>query len=337
MVAILIPIIVLLIIASIVAFAIGSNDSTMAAVVGAKVLSLRNAVILSGILLIIGAVVLGQGVSNTIGSNMVKQPLSIDLILVISIAIIVWMLISAYRGYPISATHSIVGSIVGIGLWGELVLGTPIVQWETFSIIVIGWILSPIFSFVMAFLLQRYIRRTFVSKGRSLIEVQRREQLFGLLLLLMVIIICLSRGGNDVAKAVGLLTVFVFEPIQLILLLFLGGFGMAIGLFFLGRRVVQTVGMELTVLRPSTSFSSATAGAIVLLVGTLWGIPIAATHILLTSIIGAGIANQVPTNKSILRMLILTSFLTVPISAALAICIWGIYQLTLTFIILPVL
>lgn len=337
MVALLIPTIISLIIASIVAFAIGANDSTMASVVGAKVLSLRSAVILGGILLIIGAVVLGQGVSTTIGSDMVTQPLPVDLVLVISLAIIVWMLFSAHRGYPISATHSIVGSIVGIGLLGELVLGTPIVRWDTISIIVIGWVLSPICSLAIAFSLQHYVRRTFESKGRSMVEVQRREHIFALLLLVMVIIICLSRGGNDVAKAVGLLTIFFIEPTQLTLLLLLGGVGMAIGLLILGRRVVQTVGMELTVLRPSASFSSATAGAIVLLVGTILGIPLAATHILVTSIIGAGIANQAPTNKSILRKLILTSFLTVPVSAALAICIWGIYQITLSFMILLVL
>jgi phosphate/sulfate permease len=309
----------------------------MAAVVGAKVLSLRSAVILGSILLIIGAVVLGQGVSTTIGSDLVTQPLPVDLVLVISLAIIVWMLFSAYRGYPISATQSIIGSIVGIGLLGELVLGTPIVRWDTISIIVIGWVLSPICSLAIAFSLQRYVRRTFVSKGKNMVEVQRREQIFALLLLVMVIIICLSRGGNDVAKAVGLLTVFFIEPIQLTLLLFLGGVGMAIGLLILGRRVIQTVGMELTVLRPSSSFSSATAGAIVLLVGTLLGIPLAATHILITAIIGAGIANHAPTNKSVLRKLILTSLLTVPVSAALAICIWGIYQMTLSFMILLVL
>ena len=115
LVALFIPIVVLLILASIVAFAIGANDSTMASLVGAKVLSLRSAVILGGILLIIGAVVLGQGVSTTIGANMVTQPLPVDLVFVISLAIIVWMLFSAYLGNPISATHSIVGSIMGIG------------------------------------------------------------------------------------------------------------------------------------------------------------------------------------------------------------------------------
>ncbi len=334
MVALLIPIVVLLVLASIVAFAIGANDSTMASVVGAKVLSLRNSVILGGILLIVGAVVLGQGVSTTIGLDMVTNPLSVDIVLVISIAMVVWMLFSAYLGYPISATHSIVGSIMGIGLLGQFVWGIPMVRWDTVSIVIIGWILSPILSLAIAFFLQRYVRRTVLSKSRGLTDVQRIEQIFGLLLLLMIIIICLSRGGNDVAKAIGLLTIFFVEPIEFTILLLFGGVGMGIGLLILGRRVVRTVGVELTELRPSASFSSATAGAIVLLVGTVLGIPLAATHILITSIIGAGIANQVSTNKTVLRKLLLSSLLTVPVSATLTICIYGIYQMALSIIFL---
>ena len=335
LVALLLPIVLLLILASAVAFAIGANDNTMASLAGAKVLSLRNAVILGSIFLIIGAVVLGRRVSTTIGTDMITQPLSIDLVFVISITIMVWMLVSASFGYPISATHAIIGSILGIGLLSELVWGIPLVRWDIIIVIVIGWILSPIFSLAIAFVLQLSVRRTILSKIRGLNEIQQREQIFGWLLLVMVIIICLSRGGNDVAKAVGLLTVFFTGPIEFTLLLLLGGVGMGIGLLVLGRRVVKTVGIELTELRPSASFSSATAGAIVLLVGTILGIPLAATHILITSLIGSGMANRVPTNRRVLRKLILTSLLTIPVSALLAICIWGIYAMGTIIFLLP--
>jgi PiT family inorganic phosphate transporter len=334
LVALIIPVVVLLVLASVVAFAIGANDNTMASLAGAKVLSLRNAVILGGIFLMIGAVVLGRGVSTTIGADMVTQPLSVDLIFVISLTIMVWMLLSAFLGYPISATHAIVGSIVGIGLLSELVWGIPLVRWDTISIIVIGWILSPILSLTIAYFLQHYVSRTFLSKRRGLTEMQQRERNFGWLLLVMVIIICLSRGGNDVAKAIGLLAVFFTGAIEFTLLLLLGGVSMGMGLLVLGRRVVKTVGIELTELRPSTSFSSATAGAIVLLVGTIMGIPLAATHILITSLIGSGMANQVPSNKIVLRKLLFTSLLTIPVSALLAICIWEIYEMgTIIFLL----
>ena len=328
LVALIIPIVVLLILASIVAFAIGANDNTTASLVGAKVLSLKKAVLLGSILLMLGAVGLGHEVSTTIGADMVTQPLSVDLVFVISLAIMVWMLLTAFLGYPISATHAIVGSILGIGLLSELVWGMPLVRWDTISVIVIGWILSPLFSLAIAYFLQHYVRRTFLSKRKGLTEVQQREQKFGWLLLVMVSIICLSRGGNDVAKAIGLVAVFFTGPIESTLLLLLGGVGMGMGLLVLGRRVIKTVGIELTELRPSASFSSATAGAVVLLVGTIMGIPLAATHILITSLIGSGMANQVPSNSTVLRKLLFASLLTIPVSALLAICIWGMYEMS---------
>ncbi len=330
--ALIIAIAFLLSIASITAFAIGANDSTMASMVSAKVLSLRSAVILGSVLLIIGAVILGQGVSTTIGAGLTIQTPSIDQVLVISCAMIIWMVFSSYYGYPISATHSIVGSVIGIGLFIEIGWYTPFLRWDVILIIIAGWILSPIFSLMIAFFLQRYVLKKFLLKDKGLDEVQRREKFFGLLLAVMVIIICLSRGGNDVAKAVGLLTTSFIGTIGPTLLLLLGGVGMAIGLFVLGRRVVYTVGIELTELRPSTSFSSATAGAIVLLSGTLLGIPLAATHVIITSIIGAGIANQVPPNKTVVKKLIFTSILTVPVSAALSISIWVSYQFLVIFL-----
>jgi PiT family inorganic phosphate transporter len=328
----LIIIAVILIIAGIVAFAIGANDTTMASVVGAKVLSLKAAVSLGSILLLIGAVVLGQGVSTTIGAGMVTSPLPAHLILVISLAIIIWMVFSAYQGYPISATHSIVGSVLGIGLVAQFVWGVSIIRWDTIAIIVISWVLSPLFSYVLAFFLQKLVRKRIVSTGIGLEEVLRRERVFGVLLLVMIIIICLSRGGNDVAKAVGLLTMIFVEPGQLSLLLLLGGAGMGVGLFVLGRRVVKTVGMELTELRPSSSFASAASGAIVLLIGTLLGIPLAATHILITSLIGVGKANRTPINKSVAKKLILTSILTVPLSAMFAVVIWGLFEVAFSFL-----
>ncbi len=320
-------IVTLLVIASFAAFAIGANDNTMASIVGAKVLRAKSAIILGGTLFIIGAVVLGQGVSSTLGANMVTAHLPIEFVLITYLAIIIWMLLSSYQGYPISATHAAVGSIVGVGMIYQLVWGLPILRWDTIIMIVIGWIVSPILSLVIAFLLHRVVGKQVRMRSTQLDEVERIESRFGWLLLVMVIIICLSRGGNDVAKAIGLLTIIFVDPIQLTLLLLLGGVGMAIGLMLIGKRVVKTVGIELTELRPSTSFSAATASAIVLLIGTILAIPLAATHILISSVIGVGIANQTSINKSVLRKLILTAILTVPITIGLVICIWGIYQI----------
>ncbi len=310
--------------AAIVAIAIGANDNTMASIVGAKALTLNAAVILCGCLHIIGAQLLGRGVSETLGADIVVTPFPLEVILVVALAMTTWLLISSLKGYPISATHAIVGSILGIGLLMQITTASQILRFDTLLIILIGWILSPIFSLAIAFLLQLLVQRLVLSRAGGFEEVRRVEEIFGWLLLFMVIIIGLSRGGNDVSKAVGLLTMFV-SPEDMTIPLLVGGVGMAVGVIFLGRRVVSTVGMELTELRPSTSFSSAASSAIVLFVGTLFWIPLAATHILITALIGAGLANRVPLNQSPLKRIAVTSFLTVPITAALAIGFFWVY------------
>jgi len=310
--------------AAVVAIAIGANDNTMASAVGAKVLTLNSAVILCGCLHIIGAQLFGRGVSENLGANIVITPFPLEIILIVAFAMITWLIISSVKGYPISAAHAIVGSVLGIGLLLQISTASQILRLDTLLIILAGWIFSPIFSLVIAFLLQLLVQRLVLSRAHGFDEVRRVEEIFGWLLLIMVIIIGLSRGGNDVSKAVGLLTMFV-EPKDMTIPLLVGGAGMAAGVIILGKRVVSTIGMELTELRPSTSFSSAASSAIVLFIGTLFGIPLAATQILITGLIGAGLANRIPINRAPLKRIALTSFLTVPITAFLAISFFLLY------------
>ncbi|MFW9831996.1 MAG: inorganic phosphate transporter, partial [Candidatus Thorarchaeota archaeon] len=318
-------ILALVLFASISALAIGANDNTMASVVGAKVLSLKSAVLLCGSLFIIGAIILGPGVSETIGFDFVTISLPFNTVVIIILAMTIWLLLASYLGYPISATHSIIGSVVGIAIFEILNSGNLIIRLDTLALIVIGWAASPILALIIAYGLQFFVQTQVSSRVFGLDDVKKQEGKFGWLLLIMVSIIAFSRGGNDVSKAVGLITILTIQPLDLLLIFFIGGLGMAIGLFFLGRRVVQTVGNELTELRPSTSFSAATGSAIILFLGTLFGLPIAATHVLIASLIGAVHANKRRINYSILRRLTLASVITMPISALFA-CILVVMQ-----------
>ncbi|MFW9934147.1 MAG: inorganic phosphate transporter [Candidatus Thorarchaeota archaeon] len=318
-------IVLLFILVFIVAIAIGANDETMASVVGGKVLKLNVAIFLGMCLQIIGAQLLGAGVSETIGQDMVLTPLSFDIVLILAIAMTIWLLVASLRGYPISTTHSIVGCVLGIGLLIELFTSGPLINWATMSEIVIGWILSPIFGLLIAFLIQTLVKKAILPRAKSLDTIERLEKIFGWFLLAMVVITALSRGGNDVSKAVGILTMIFPDPAFWSWFLLLGGCGMALGLFLIGRRVVATVGMEVTELRPSTSFSAEAAVATVLLVGTIWGIPLSGTHVLVAAVVGVGIANHNPVRGPGLNKIIIASFLTVPLSALLAVGLFWLY------------
>ena len=309
----------------IVAVAVGANDETMASVVGAKVLRLNVAILLGACLQIIGAQLLGVGVTETIGQDMVVVPFTLDIVLVLAIAMTIWLLIASLRGYPISTTHSIVGAVLGVGLFIEFATAQLFINWFTIIEIVVGWILSPIFGLIIAFLVQILVRRVILPRATSLDRIERFERIFGWFLLVMVIITGLSRGGNDVSKAVGILTMVIMDRAVWPYLLLLGGIGMAVGLFLIGRRVVATVGMEVTELRPSSGFAAETAVAAVLFIGTVFGIPLSGTHVLVTAVVGVGLANRNPVRGPGLNKIVIASFLTVPISALFAVGLFWLY------------
>jgi PiT family inorganic phosphate transporter len=318
-------IIILFILVFIVAVAIGANDETMASVVGGKVLKLNAAIYLGMILQVIGAQLLGAGVSETIGQDMVITPLPFDIVLILAIAMTIWLLVASLRGYPISTTHSIVGCVLGVGLLIQFVTMGPLINWFTMGEIVAGWVLSPIFGLIIALVVQIGVSKIVSKRASSLDQIERLERIFGWLLLVVIVITALSRGGNDVSKAVGILTMIFPDPSLWAWFLLLGGVGMAVGLFLIGRRVVATVGMEVTELRPSTSFSAELAVAVVLFVGTIWGIPLSGTHVLVAAVVGVGIANRNPVRGAGLNKIVIASFLTVPLSALLAIGLFWLY------------
>jgi PiT family inorganic phosphate transporter len=339
----ILPILLLIILVFIVAIAIGANDETVASVVGSKIVTLNGAIILGIFLQIIGAQLLGIDTTKTIGQDMVLITLPIEIVIFIAISMTLWLFFAAMKGYPISTTHSIVGCVLGIGLFLQLQLALPVINWLEILNILIGWIVSPLFGLVIAYLLQMLTRKMVLPRATGLAGVQRTERAFGILLFVMVIITGLSRGGNDVSKAIGFLVLAFPDPtfplfgIPLIRwFLLLGGAGMAIGLILIGRRVVATIGNEVTELRPSSSFAAESGVALVLLIGTLWGLPLSGTHILVAAVIGVGLANKTPIGGPTVKKIVLASILTVPVSALLTLGLFLLYAYIIPIIPLAI-
>jgi PiT family inorganic phosphate transporter len=151
------------------AWNIGANDcsNAMASAVGAKVITLRQALILATVLTFLGASFVGSHVASTILKGIIDQgaigdPRSIWLGLLSALfAASFWVCLSTYKNLPVSTTHSIVGAMIGIGM----VAGGPkVVHWSKVAFIVSSWILSPVLSGVAAFLLFKFIDRTILSR-----------------------------------------------------------------------------------------------------------------------------------------------------------------------------
>ena len=151
------------------AWNIGANDvaNSMASAVGAKAITFAQAVLIAGVLNIVGATFIGSHVTQTIRKGIVDISTIADPQLVLIgllsalLAAALWVFLATVHALPVSTTHSIVGAIVGFGL---IVAGPSAINWGKFVSIVFGWVLSPIMSGIAAFLLFRCIERLVLSR-----------------------------------------------------------------------------------------------------------------------------------------------------------------------------
>ncbi|MDR2489441.1 MAG: inorganic phosphate transporter [Desulfovibrio sp.] len=175
------------------AFSLGANDvaNSMAAAVGAKAISLRQAVIIAALLNFIGAVFLGSQVAATICRGIINP----DVIHNQSILMIgmfaallssgLWVLIATCTALPVSSTHSIVGSIVGFGL---IAGGPDVVQWWNLIGVIVSWIVSPFFGALISFIVFVHIRGT-ILYSRQIVRSAIRWAPFWIAVTLAIIIL----------------------------------------------------------------------------------------------------------------------------------------------------
>lgn len=151
------------------AFSLGANDvaNAMASAVGAKAISIRQAIIIAAALNFIGAVFLGSQVATTICRGIINPEVIADqqvLMLGMFASLLssaLWVLIATITALPVSSTHSIVGSIIGFGL----VAGGPdVVHWWMMTGIVLSWIVSPFFGALIAYMVFMHIRKTILYR-----------------------------------------------------------------------------------------------------------------------------------------------------------------------------
>ena len=151
------------------AWNIGANDvaNSMASSVGAKAITIRQAVFIAGILNIIGAVFIGSHVTNTIRKGIVSTEVLTDPHLVLIgalsalLAAALWVSFATWKSLPVSTTHSIVGSMIGFGVMAG---GFSVINWGKLAAVVISWVISPVFSIVISFFIFKIIVKLILSK-----------------------------------------------------------------------------------------------------------------------------------------------------------------------------
>jgi len=150
------------------AWNIGANDvaNSMAAAVGSRAITLHQALFIAGILNVIGATFIGSHVTDTIRKGIVSTEILTDphLALIGSLSALLaaalWVSFSTWKSLPVSTTHSIVGAMIGFGI---IAGGPSVINWGKLAAVVLSWVISPLFSLVIAYLMFKIIVKLILS------------------------------------------------------------------------------------------------------------------------------------------------------------------------------
>jgi PiT family inorganic phosphate transporter len=149
------------------AYGVGANDvaNAMGTSVGSKVLTIKQAVLVAAVFEFLGAFLAGGGVTQTIRKGVIDPALfdgNLEVLIYGMISALfaagTWLLVASLRGWPVSTTHTIVGAIVGFGIYA---LGINEINWTVVGNIGLSWITSPLSSALVAGLFY-YICKTYI-------------------------------------------------------------------------------------------------------------------------------------------------------------------------------
>ena len=388
---------------------IGANDgaNAMGPAVGSGAITMTGALVIAGVFELAGAIIAGGEVTSTVRSNIVSVDAFVDqpgqLALGMLAALLsagIWLLIASAWGWPISTTHSIVGSIIGFAL---VAAGASAVNWGKVTEIAASWVISPLIGGAIAFALQLSIRHLILKTSQPVaaarrwgplyvflvgfivslitlfkglrhlhldlsiggsfawalaigmatavagwvlirrvrvadtddheVNVSHVERIFTPMMIFTACAMAFAHGSNDVANGVGPLAAVVAIvrsggevastsglPIWI---LGLGGVGIVVGLWTYGRRVMRTIGENITPLTPNRGFCVTLAASATVVLASRTGLPVSTTHIAVGAVVGVGFARAIDqVNLRLFLGIIASWLLTLPLAGGLAALIY---------------
>lgn len=298
----------------------GMNDAanSIATVVSTRVLSPKMAVLWAAFFNFVAAFGFGVAVAKTIGRGIIDPAIVNEQVILAALAgAIVWTHLCTRYGFPISVSHSLIGGLVGAGI---IKGGLVSLNAGGIAKVVVFIFLAPIIGLLVGFFLMIVVSWIFRNSS-----VRRVDRLFRIGQLVSSAAYSLGHGTNDAQKTMGIITILLFSggyleefevPVWVILS---AHTAIGLGTFVGGWRVIRTLGMKLTHLKPVGGFCAETGGALVLLGTALFGIPVSTTHTIAGAIMGVGSTRRISAVRwGLAGRIIVAWVLTIPVSAILA-------------------
>jgi PiT family inorganic phosphate transporter len=275
-------------------FTNGLNDAAnaIATAVGTRSLSPRTAIAMAAVFNFVGAAT-GIAVAKTIGKGILGDSLatgdSTAYVLIAGLlAIVLWGQICTRFGIPISLTHGVVAGLVGAG---AAVFGWNAVDWWVLGRVLIAVIAAPALGFLGGGAIMTAIMWIFQRSTPSNIYY-----IFSKLQILASGFMAYSHGKNDGQMPIGvILAGLVYYTGEVgywkdipFWIIAASAASISLGTALGGWRVMHTVGSRITAMQPVHGFAAQSAGAGVIEVASIFGIPVSTTHCISASVIGVG-------------------------------------------------
>ncbi len=310
----------------------GFHDAanSIATVVSTRVLKPQMAVLWAAFFNLVAMFVFSPRVANTI-SQIVRveanDPIYVIVIMSGLIGAITWNLITWWIGLPTSSSHALIGGLAGAGVAHN---GWEAIRWDMLLITIEFIVLAPIIGLILGATLMVSISWIF-RRWRPVVvdRVFRKGQL------LSAALYSIGHGGNDAQKTMGIIiavllaggqlpanTTLSLYNVETLWIILSCQLAMALGTALGGWRIVKTMGMKITKLKPVGGFCAETAGACTLFFATLGGIPVSTTHTITGAIIGVGSTNSKLSSVrwGVAQRIVWAWIFTIPAAATVAAC-----------------
>ena len=306
----------------------GFHDAanSIATVVGTRVLSPRIAVIWAAFFNFVAAFGFGTHVAKTIGKGIVHSSIiEPNLILAALVGATFWNLLTWWWGLPSSSSHALIGGLAGAAVAKA---GASSLVYSGLAKTTLFIFVSPLLGLALGFSL--FLGVSWLCRSWRPDKV---EKVFQKVQLVSAAAFSLGHGGNDAQKTMGIIFALLVSVGQLkgehipfwIVLICHAAIGL--GTLSGGWRIVRTMSMKITPLRPIGGSSAEFAGALTLFGATWAGIPVSTTHTITGAIMGVGATHGLRAVRwGVARNIIIAWVVTIPAAAAVSAATWFVIQ-----------
>ncbi len=301
---------------------IGANDAAncIGAPVGAGLIRYRTAILTVALFVILGAVLQGAEVTKTLGKGIVTESISTWGVLTAMICGGLFVTIATFRKIPVSTSQAIVGAVAGVGVAGDLN-----VAWGKALTILECWIICPVLTAVMTYLIYAGMRRVLARTGKG----PRISAALRWAVIAASAYSAYSLGAGHLGMAIGPITAMDEQVIDHRLLVVLGSASIAAGAIFFGAGVAKTVGGSIVQLDLLGAFAVQASLAFGLHAFAMAGIPVSSSQGVVGALMGIGLYHGIKAVSKRKIGEVVVGWIATPSLAGLV--AFGMYRLLLSF------